>query len=111
MNLVELDVALRKLRLSGMADVLDARFRADGARPVAVREHVDVLLRADARGREAAGPPSRCCVLSCDLRPDELQEANQQDERNRLTQAKKIQQVGCRSIGRASCRERVFITV
>ncbi len=38
MNLIELDAALRKLRLSGMADVLEARLRhAQTERLIAAR--------------------------------------------------------------------------
>ena len=44
MNLVELDLALRKLRLSGMADVLETRLRQAQADPLAPLDLVSALV-------------------------------------------------------------------
>ena len=52
MNLVELDHALRKLRLSGMADVLEPRLRQAQTEKMAPSRH-----RLGARLRRAAAPP------------------------------------------------------
>ena len=52
MNLVELDQALRKLRLSGMADVLDTRLRQ-----AQTEQMVPIDLVRNARQRRAPAAP------------------------------------------------------
>ena len=61
MTLVELDRALRKLRLSGMADVLETRLRhaqTETAAPARSRRHARLRRTAAAR-RSALGPPAQ----------------------------------------------------
>ena len=59
MTLVELDRALRKLRLSGIADVLETRLRhAQAERLAAARSRGDARQRRTAAtGRPARGAP------------------------------------------------------
>ena len=51
MNLVELDLALRKLRLSGMADVLEARLRQAQAEKLAPLDLVATLVADELQRR------------------------------------------------------------
>ena len=57
MNLVELDRALRKLRLSGMADVLETRLRHAQTEKLAPIDLVSTLVVR--RAAAPAGPPAR----------------------------------------------------
>ncbi len=52
MNLVELDLALRKLRLSGMADVLEARLRQAQAEKLAPLDLVATLAADELQRRQ-----------------------------------------------------------
>ena len=57
MNLVELDQALRKLRLSGMADVLDTRLRQAQTEQMAPIDLVATLVSDEPPA--APGPAAR----------------------------------------------------
>ena len=52
MNLVELDHALRKLRLSGMADVIEARLRQAQAEKLAPLDLVATLVSDELQRRQ-----------------------------------------------------------
>ena len=72
MNLVELDQALRKLRLSGMADVLETRLLQAQAEQMAPIDLVAALvnrpLRRPARGRTPDRPAESGLMMHTSLR-------------------------------------------
>ena len=62
MNLVELDRALRQLRLSGMADVLEARLRHAQTERLAPLDFLSALVGDElVRRRPRAGGPAEEC--------------------------------------------------